>query len=237
MKQLKLILILSLFTMSTYAQVGYKIGEVTRWWTPKHIQVTDGLTVKYKLYNGYDTAYRYNIGPDPDTFDVVVTFKKRLPPAPKPDLVSVMDDYTIVPNQTYLPATRLSDNVYSSTAWAHMKGQTWNANHYANTVSFVEGIQVGAYVELTCVCYKVEWWGERRNNHGIVSITTDGGAIANVDTYGPNTDNPSTLFWTSAAAPVNGTHKFRVTYTGTKNPASTSFSIVHDKWVIYTKQP
>jgi len=214
----------------------YKIGEVTKLWTPKHIQVTDGLVFKYKLYNGLDTAYRYTIGANADTFDVTITFKQRLPPA-KPDIVTTIDDYPTAPEQTYLPATRLADNVYSTNAWAHMKGQSWNALHYANTVSFVEGIPVGAYVELTCVCYKVEWWGERRNNHGIVSITTDGGSIANVDTYGPNTDNPSTLLWQSASAPVNGTHKFRVTYTGTKNPASTSFSIVHDKWVIYKKQP
>ncbi len=215
----------------------YKIGEITRWWTPKHVQVTDGLVFKYKLYDGYDTAYRYTIGPDPDTFDVVVTFKKRLP-TPKPDLVSIIDDNQIVPEQTYLPATRLNDNVFSSLAWSHAKNNSWNALHYANTASFVaEGIPVGAYVELTCVCYKVEWWGERRNNHGIVSITTNGGSIVNVDTYGTNSDNPSTLLWTSTSSTVNGTHKFRVTYTGTKNPASTSFSIVHDKWVIYTKQP
>ena len=237
MKKLLILLFAVLVALPALSQ-GYKIGEVTRWWTPKNVQVTDGLVYKYKLYDKYDTAIRYNIGPDPDTFDVVVTFKKRLPPV-KPDVISIIDDNQIVPEQTYLPATRLNDNVFSSTAWSHAKNNSWNANHYANTVSFVEGIPVGAYVELTCVCYKVEWWGERRNNHGIVSISTDGGSIVNVDTYGPNTDNPSTLLWQSPSSPsaINGTHKFRVTYTGTKNPASTSFSIVHDKWVIYTKQP
>jgi len=236
MRKLLILLFGTLIGLPAMSQT-YKIGEITRLWTPKHVQVTDGLTFKYKLYNGLDTAYRYNVGPNPDTFDVVVTFKKRLPPV-KPDVVTVIDDYPTAPQQTYLPATRLADNVYSSTAWAHMKDQAWNALHYANTVSFVEGIQVGAYVELTCVCYKVEWWGERRNNHGIVSITTDGGSIVNVDTYGTNSDNPSTLLWQSPSSPsaINGTHKFRVTYTGTKNPASSSFSIVHDKWVIYTKQ-
>jgi len=234
----KLLTILILFAGLPALSQTYKIGEITQLWTPKHVYVTDGLVHKYTTYDGYDTAYRYIIAPNPDTFDVVVTFKKRLPPA-KPDVVTIIDDYPTAPQQTYLPATRLADNVASPTAWAHMKNNTWNANHYANTVSFVEPTTAGTYyVELTCVCYKVEWWGERRNNHGIASITTDGGSAVNVDTYGTNSDNPSTLLWTSPATiTTNGTRKFRVTYTGTKNPASSGASIVHDKWIIYTKQP
>lgn len=241
MKKLLILLFGVLVGLPALSQTGDMIGEITRWWKPKTIIVTDGLVYKYTIHAKYDTALRYTTGSD--TFDVEVRFKKHSskPPPPLPDIISTMDDNSLSSAQVYNPSVNLGDNVYSpTTTWAHLKNQPWNQNpngtpiHYNKTFSVVE--MAGAYVEFTCLCYKVEWWTEKRNNHGIATVSVDGATPEKVDLYEATEANNSKLVWTNKDPLTNATHKFRINYTGTKNAASLSPNIGHDKFVSYTKQ-
>lgn len=232
MKKLLILLFGVLVGLPAISQT--QLAEVIKLWKTKHVPVVDGMTYKYKLHAKSDTAIYYQVGID--TFEVTTTFKKiiKIPPV-LPDVISTMDDNVVATAQAYMPAANLGDNVYNNTTWSHMKGQTWNANHHANTASILE---TDGYVELTCTCYKVEWWSEVRSNHGIVAISIDGGPAVNVDLYkAPPDTNNSTLVWKSPSTITsNAVRKIRVSFTGTKNPASTATNFIHDKFVIYIKQ-
>lgn len=207
-----------------------QLAEILRIWKRVDVPVQDGTVYKFRVYNGSDSARYFN--PGTDTLEATITFTKKNP-VPLPDIISTMDDNVSSTAQNYEPATNLGDNVYNNTLWSHMKGQTWNANHHANTASILE---TTGYVELTCTCYKVEWYSEVRSNHGIVAISIDGGAATNVDLYkAPPDTNNSTKVWTSPNM-TNATHKIKVSFTGTKNPSATATNFIHDKFVTYTKQ-
>jgi hypothetical protein len=107
----------------------------------------------------------------------------------------------------------------------------------------------GAYIELNCTCYKVEWWNEKRENHGIVSVqkmkqqTVNGqetwvpdGEAQDVDLYDKRTDNNSLLVWTSPTTTANTILKYRFLYTGRKNSGATQTNMGHDKFIIFKKQ-
>jgi len=209
-----------------------QLAEVLRIWKRIDIPVQDGTIYKWKVYNGSDSARYFN--PGTDTLEATVTFKKKTVIV-LPDIVSSMDDNVSSASQVYVPATNLGDNVYNNTVWSHMKNQAWNANHFAQTASVLE---IAGSVELTCTCYKVEWYSEVRSNHGIVTITIDGGAAQNIDLYkAPPDTNNSTKVWTSPSTITsNAVRKIKISYTGTKNPAATATNFIHDRFVIYTKQ-
>ena len=207
-----------------------QLAEILKIWKRVDIPVQDGTVYKWNVYTGSDTARYFQ--PGLDTLEATITFKKKTVIV-LPDIISTMDDNVVSLSQVYNPPINVGDNVITATGWSHFKNQTWNANHHANSYSFVE--VAGAYVELSCTCYKVEWWSELRVNHGIASVQIDGGAAIDVDQYDPRTDNNSLKIWTSPDM-TNATHKIRINYTGRKHPSSQSTNIGHDKFVIYTKQ-
>jgi hypothetical protein len=212
-----------------------QLGEISRVWKTKRVTVADGFTYRYRLWDGYDTAIYYQTGAD--TFEVVTTFKKVTSTKPPvlPDIISTLDDNAVSPGQVYNPATNAGDNIYiPATGWSHFKGQTWNENHLNKTASVVD--LAGGFIEITCTCYRVDWYAEKRENHGIASVSIDGGAAKDADLYEARTDNNSTQVWTSPPGMTNATHKIRVSYTGRKNAAATQTNLVHDYFKIYTKQ-
>ena len=223
---------------------GYWIGEVTRLWIPRRIDVKDSMVYKYKIHAKFDTAMVHNTGMD--TFEVTVSYRKitkgtKPPPVELPDIISTLDDNTISSAQAYNPATNAGNNVFITTGWSHMINQPWNQNadgtpiHHNKSFSFVDKVP-GAYLELTCnPCYKVEWWAEKRINHGIVAVSIDGGTPIDIDQYSSGTTNNSMLLYTTPILP-NAQHKIRLSYTDRKNPAANSTNIGHDKFVIYQKQ-
>jgi hypothetical protein len=222
---------------------GFRLGEITKLWYPKNVTVTDGYTFRYRLWDKYDTAIYYRTGSD--TFEVVTTFKKitSLKPPVLPDIISTIDDNVLTPAQVYSPSQSAGDNIFVTSGWNHFKNQTWTEPHNNKTFSFVDKVP-DAYIEVTCTCYKIEWWNEKRENHGIASVqkmklvndawVADGAAV-DIDLYAARTDNNSLLVWTSPAM-NNQTNKFRFIYTGRKNSAATQTNIGHDKFVIYAKQ-
>jgi len=217
-----------------------QLGEISKVWKTKRVNVADGSVYRYKLWSGSDTAIYYQTGAD--TFEVVTTFKKvsSTKPPVLPDIISTLDDNAVSPGQVYNPAVNAGDNIYiPATGWTHFKGQTWNQTpeglpiHYNKTISVVD--LAGAYLEITCTCYRVDWYTEKRENHGIAQVSVDGAAPQDVDLYQARTDNNSTLVWTSPTL-TNATHKIRVSYTARKNAAATQTNILHDYFKIYTKQ-
>ena len=219
-----------------------QLAEVIKVWKTKRINVQDGFVYRYKLWDGADTAIYYQTGVD--TFEVTTTFKKitsTKPPIVLPDIISTLDDNSVSPAQAYSPATNAGNNVYITTGWSHMIGQPWNQNpdgtpiHYNKSFSFVDKVD-GAYLEVTCSpCYKIEWWAEKRENHGIAVITLDGAVIGDIDQYSSGTTNNSTLLYTTPSM-TNATHKLRIGYSGRKHPSASQTNIGHDKFVIYQKQ-
>ena len=70
-----------------------RLGEITKLWIPKKVEVKDGFTFRYRLWDRLDTAIYYITGAD--TFDVTTTFKKisgNKPPVILPDIISTIDD-------------------------------------------------------------------------------------------------------------------------------------------------
>jgi len=233
---LLIIIIFLLFppTPTTHAvqDPGFRLGEVTKFWFPKRVPVSDGFIFRYKLWDKYDTAIYYTTGQD--TFEVTTTFKKWTTDKPAlPDIVTKIDD-NITAAQKYFPTQNAGDNIFIANGWNHFKGQSWNKPHYNNTLSFVDNV-AGAYVELSCVCYKIEWWSEKRINHGIVTVEIDGGNPQDVDLYDPREDNNSLKVFTSPNL-TNTEHTIRVNYTGRKNSAASQTNVGHDYFVTYKKQ-
>jgi hypothetical protein len=213
---------------------GYRLGEVTKLWYPRRVEVKDGFVYRYRLHDKFDTAVYYMTGPD--TFEVTTTFKKWIPNKPAlPDIITKIDDnVTISSGQSYFPTQNAGDNIFITGGWNHFKGQTWNAPHHNNTFSFVDNV-AGAYVELEFTGYRVEWFSEKRINHGIVTVQIDGGSPQDVDLYDATDTNNSKKVFTSVDLP-NAVHKIRVMYTGRKNTNATQTNIGHDYFVVYKKQ-
>ena len=233
MRKLLLLIFGALVALPAISQTP-PLAEISKVWKTKRVNVSDGYTYRYKLWDGSDTAIYYQTGID--TFEVTTTFKKvnSTKPPVLPDIITSIDDNVVTTAQVYSPATNGGDNIIIAGSWSHFKGQVWNANHNALTFSFINDA-ANAYIELTCTCYKIEWYSEKRNNHGIVSIQLDNGQATEIDLYDARTDNNSILVFTTPVL-TNATHKLRVNYTGKKNSASTSTNIGHDYFKTYTKQ-
>ena len=234
MRKLLLLIFGALVALPAISQT--KLAEVVRLWKPYYVVPTDGLVVKQIIHDKMDSALFSKTGID--TFEMTITYRKisgSKPPPILPDIISTVDDNVATPALLYNPSENAGDNIFITAGWSHMKGQTWNVNHFNNTASFIDGVAT-AFVEVSCSpCYKIEWYTEKRVNHGIASVQIDGGAAVDVDLYDPRTDNNSLLVFTTPALP-NAAHKLRVSYTGRKNAAATQTNLLHDYFKTYTKQ-
>lgn len=155
-------------------------------------------------------------------------------PPPDPDIVIVIDNVVAE-----------TANAYSS-GWLHYANLHWNTNHNDSSLSVT--YTVGSTNKISFEGYKIEWWTELRMNHGVASVSIDGGPEIEVDLYRKREDNNSEKVWTSPNL-TNGPHTLTIKMTGKKNPAwnadyptGNSFraeaqgnNIVHDAVVVYSK--
>lgn len=224
---MKLTAILLLISFSSFAQRQFKIAEVigkgdtvtyinlvTKLIAPK-----DGMKIKFNTPP--DTARLFM--PD-DGFQYILegTFRKVGTTTPLPDVVTSIDNVVSESRNVYTPAA----------AWTHASGQVWNETYHNKTGSFSN--VVNAALETTVDGYKIEFWSEKRVNHGLAAISIDGGAEVMVDLYDPTTGNNSQRVWTSADL-VSGSHKIKIRVTGNKAPAATEASIIIDMFVVYKR--
>ena len=116
--------------------------------------------------------------------------------------------------------TGLNQHNYIGPGWVHGAS---TPTFYNNTLSYSP--VAGAYVTLTFVGNKVEWYTEKKKTHGIVAVSIDGGAETMIDLY--SSTEQHILVYTSPTL-TQGTHTFKIRATGTKNAASTNYYLIHD---------
>jgi trimeric autotransporter adhesin len=102
--------------------------------------------------------------------------------------------------------------------------------HGVNVSSFYKGTLsyssvANAYVTLTFVGARAEWYTEKKSTHGIVAVSIDGRSETMVDLYS-DTEQHSLVYVSPLL--TYGTHIFKIRVTGTKNPASSNYYAIHD---------
>lgn len=197
------------FQDKTLTRIKLKLGTPIPVYLPKGQNVYPSVVT---IEEPADTASQY-----------IITYSLQKDGAPPPDTIPD-PEITYIIDDAILPA-----NNYSA-GWYHSANNTWNQNHNNNTASFITG---NGYLETTFTGTKVEWYTEKRNNHGVAGVSIDGGPEGNVDLY-KNTDaNGSELVYTSPVL-TNTVHKIKIRWTGAKNSASTDPSIIHDYFKVYS---
>lgn len=154
------------------------------------------------------------------TFEYIVIRKVYVPPAP----ISI-DNID-------------SRNVYGLT-WTHTANTSWLTNFHNKTGSFSS--TTGATIITSFTGHTVEWWTEKRENHGIAGVSIDNGPEEIVDLYADRTDNNSQLVY-SRSGLANGNHTIKIRVTGNKNldtdgtgpdKGATEVTVIHDRLVAY----
>ena len=121
-------------------------------------------------------------------------------------------------------------NVYTG-VWSHVNNAAWTQGHINKTLSYT--YEVNATLTTAFTGNKVEWFAEKRVNHGIVAVSIDGGAETMVDLYENVTTNTSTKVFEEDL--VQGNHTIRLRLTSTPNPLATENNATHDAFKIYTE--
>lgn len=129
-----------------------------------------------------------------------------------------------------------SANVYTG-AWTLSQNLNWTTNYLNSTIHGTS--DVTAKVSTAFTGDHIEWWAEKRVNHGIVAVYIDGvrqdcdtgtGGTQDCDLYDSSTDNDRTKIFEKDL--VQGSHTIELRATGTRNAsgvASPFFDeFVHD---------
>jgi hypothetical protein len=118
--------------------------------------------------------------------------------------------------------------------WTHFKDNAWNADHLNKTASF--GYALNSYFTVSWTGYKIEWYAEKRVNHGIAAVSIDGGPEQMIDLYKNTQANGKEVVFTwTATNPTNAAHTIKVRVTGTKNAAATENNISNDYLKIFKR--
>ena len=116
--------------------------------------------------------------------------------------------------------TGLNQHNYVGAGWVH--GASVPAFH-DGTLSYSN--VTGAYVTLDFVGDDIFWYTEKKNTHGKAAVSIDGGAETFVDLYS-STEQHKVVY---DSGPLTlGPHTIKIRVTGTKNPASSGFYVIHD---------
>lgn len=135
-----------------------------------------------------------------------------------------------------------ASNTYTG-AWFHYSNLSWTPAYHNQTISVTS--DATARVSAPFTGDHIEWWSEKRNNHGIVQIWIDGvqqdsdagtGGIQNYDLYDASTDNlPEMIFQKDV---TQGNHTIEIRATGTRNASGVGNPLldefVHDRFFFET---
>ncbi len=123
--------------------------------------------------------------------------------------------------------TGMNQHNYVGAGWVH----NWTSpSFHNNTLSYSD--VPGSYVTLSFIGYRIRWYTEMKTTHGIVAVSIDGGAETMVDLYRLYTGQYLMVYESPMLS--LGTHTIKLRVTGTKNPASTGYYAIHDRFIIYT---
>src|SRR5688572_4872334 len=156
----------------------------------------------------YDTAAEY---------ELLVTLKKKGTVAqPDPVIVeTVVDDRN--PLIKYNPA------------WSPFTGTVYQDG----TAQYTTALNATAILQFTGI--RIEYWAEKRFNHGIAAVKIDNGPEVMVDLYNPRTTNVKEMVFSQNL--TQGPHTFLIRMTGNKNPAASENNIVLDYLKYYSVKP
>ena len=90
----------------------------------------------------------------------------------------------------------------------------------------------GAYMIFTFESNKIEWYTEKKNTHGIVAISIDGGPEIMIDLYS-STEQHAVVYTSPTLPSIGVPHTFKMRVTGTKNPASSNYYGIHDAFIVH----
>lgn len=114
--------------------------------------------------------------------------------------------------------------------WPHGTGVTgW----YGLTLSYTG--TTNDYVEIAFNGTQIELYTEKRNTHGIMAVSIDGGSETNVDLYSATQLLQQLVFTSSALTQTD--HILKVRCTGTKNASSSNYYALVDYVKVFNNQP
>jgi hypothetical protein len=125
---------------------------------------------------------------------------------------------------TYEKAFLYDLGVLSGT-WGTHSNTTFTTDFRDNDFKYT--YDVNATLTFTFTGRRIQWFSEKRNNHGIVSVKITGELDATVDLYAATTANASVMVY-DMAWDTAGTRTITIKLTGAKNPLATEVSMVHD---------
>lgn len=216
--------ILFFLLLSTACLAQQPLAEVTihkLWNNRKDIVPTHGMVYDYRI--GDDTARYFHPVNDKNFRARVIFYDEAIG---LPDEPIGEETITIIDSTPDDPA-----NKYYGT-WRHASGSSWLSSFHDQTGSYNTG--TADSLVITVDGYKVEWYTEKLNNHGIAEVRIDGKFAAGIDLYKAGTENNSQLVWTGLML-TDGPHKITIRYTGQKNEAATQANIIHDYLKVFKK--
>lgn len=135
-----------------------------------------------------------------------------------------------------------ASNTYTG-GWTFSQNLAWTTAYHDQTIHGTS--DVTAKVSAPFTGDHIEWWAEKRTNHGIVAVYIDGvrqdcdavtGGTQDCDLYDTSTDNlPAKIFEKDV---TQGAHTIELRATGTRNASSTANpffdEFVHDRFFFET---
>ena len=114
---------------------------------------------------------------------------------------------------------------YVGSDWGHANGEAGPANPYDGTNSW--GDKAGDTASFTFVGTQVTFHGITAPQHGIGTLSVDGGQATSIDFYSAKRTGDVAL-WTSPTL-ADGPHTLKLEWTGKKNAASSGTTVVVDR--------
>lgn len=140
------------------------------------------------------------------------------------------DAYTVEVTPALAGAGTVDSNTVGTGIGTFAYGPDWEsaagiAGAYAGTTT--RSSSPGQLGTFTFVGDSVKLYGPLNSDQGILSVSVDGGAAVEIDTYSA-TRNPSALLWESSRLAA-GTHVVSFAATGNSNPASGGTTVAIDR--------
>lgn len=202
--------------------------QIFRTWNArKDVPATPGTSYKWKIPG--DTAYYFQ-PIQGKTIEATITFKEITTEPPPPVLKETLDNTAGVYKDAAGTVINAATNVYNTSTWNNFSQAvspfpSWCAVFHNTTASFA---YVANYTAtFTFTGRRVELWGEKTDNKGIVAIKIDNGAETNVDLYANTATNNTQVIFTADVP--QGTHTLTVRITGQKNPAALQTNLLIDR--------
>ncbi|MDZ4063784.1 MAG: hypothetical protein U1E22_03860, partial [Coriobacteriia bacterium] len=214
-------------TSGSYALVSFT-GTEFHWLTTKapaygiaRVTLDGGAPVDVDLYN--PSLYKYkqdvwNVSGLSDTLHTVKIEYTGAKNAASSGFSIGIDALDVVGALAPTRYEETNGRSYLAGTWSTTANSSLSAGSYKYTVT------AGSYAIVSFTGTEVRWITTKAPAYGIARVTLDGGAPVDVDLYNPSSYKYKQNVW-SRTGLANTEHTVRIEYLGTKNAASSGFSI------------